>query len=103
MSQKKQSTNLPAEQFLQLIRQTPNICLIDVRSVEEHTTFNIGGRCIPLDELSEHISSLNPDQTTLVYCAKGIRSQMAADFLLSARFREVYSLADGLHGLKANP
>lgn len=51
--------------------------LIDVREVEEHERFNIGGLLIPLSELHRHTHRLAPSLPIVVYCKRGMRSQIA--------------------------
>ncbi|MBL0882221.1 MAG: rhodanese-like domain-containing protein [Chitinophagaceae bacterium] len=51
--------------------------LLDVREETEHQEFNIGGKLIPLGELMLHSNEIPLDQPVVVYCKKGIRSQIA--------------------------
>ncbi len=51
--------------------------LIDVREPYEHEEFNIGGQLIPLNEITRHIDSIAIDKPVIIYCRKGIRSQVA--------------------------
>ena len=51
--------------------------LLDVREPTEHQEFNIGGTLIPLGELMLHANEIPSDQPVVVYCKKGIRSQIA--------------------------
>jgi rhodanese-related sulfurtransferase len=51
--------------------------LIDVREPFEHEAFNIGGVLIPLDELMRRANEIPKDEPVVIYCAKGIRSQIA--------------------------
>lgn len=51
--------------------------MIDVREECEHEQFNIGGRLIPLGEVMRRISEIPGDKPVIVYCQKGIRSQIA--------------------------
>jgi rhodanese-related sulfurtransferase len=51
--------------------------LIDVREPEEHEQFNIGGLLIPLSELHCHQHRLTPSLPIVVYCKRGMRSQIA--------------------------
>lgn len=51
--------------------------LLDVREPTEHQEFNIGGTLIPLGELMLHTSKIPADHPVIVYCKKGIRSQIA--------------------------
>ncbi len=51
--------------------------LIDVREPYEHEEFNISGQLIPLNEIAKHIDSIAKDKPVIIYCRKGIRSQVA--------------------------
>lgn len=76
------------------------ILLIDVRSPEEHASFNIGGKLIPLSELQARASELNPEDDIIVYCLSGMRSASAVEILNSMNFKSVKSLAGGLKAWK---
>lgn len=54
-----------------------HVFLLDVREQIEHQEFNIGGTLIPLGELMLHANEIPSDQPVVVYCKKGIRSQIA--------------------------
>ncbi len=73
--------------------------LVDVRSPAEHAAHNIGGLLIPIAELSQRHSELNPDDDIVLYCHSGQRSLYAAEFLRSLNFKSVKSLAGGLQML----
>ncbi len=51
--------------------------LIDVREPREHQSHNIGGQLIPLSEINKPLELLKTDLPVVVYCRKGIRSQIA--------------------------
>lgn len=51
--------------------------LLDVRQPFEHEHFNIGGTLISLDEIFENVDSIPRNKPVIVYCQKGIRSQIA--------------------------
>jgi rhodanese-related sulfurtransferase len=51
--------------------------LIDVREPEEHEEFNIGGELIPLGQISQLVQKIATDKPVIIYCRKGIRSQIA--------------------------
>jgi len=53
------------------------ITLIDVREFEEHQQFHIGGQLIPLNTIFENIDVFKNAGQVVVYCEKGIRSQIA--------------------------
>ncbi len=75
--------------------------LIDVREVAEHEAFNIGGELIPLSEIFEHHSKIARDKPVIVYCKKGIRSQIAIQ-RLEERFglKNLINLQGGLESWK---
>lgn len=87
-----------AEMFRQL--NNPLVTLIDVRSPEEHAAFNIGGKLIPLPELSERLNELNPNHLIIVYCHTSPRSIHAINLLLTAGFPSVKYLIGGASALR---
>lgn len=73
------------------------IQLIDVRETFEHDQFNIGGQLIPLADILQHISLIATDKPVVLYCEKGIRSQIAIQRLLQkSNFTNLYNLSGGL-------
>lgn len=52
-------------------------CLVDVREVEEHDAENLGGTLIPLSEIAKRYREFASQKPIVVYCRKGIRSQIA--------------------------
>jgi rubrerythrin len=68
-----------------------------VRQPKEYQDAHIpGARLIPLPQLSDRMAELRPDRPTIVYCAIGGRSEVAARFLSSRGFQEVYNLTGGI-------
>ena len=51
--------------------------LIDVREPYEHEEFNISGQLIPLNEIAHNINEIATNKPVIIYCRKGIRSQIA--------------------------
>ncbi|MDH3649082.1 MAG: rhodanese-like domain-containing protein [Saprospiraceae bacterium] len=51
--------------------------LIDVREKEEHESYNVGGYLVPLSNLKTGYGLLNTSLPVVVYCKRGIRSQIA--------------------------
>jgi adenylyltransferase/sulfurtransferase len=51
--------------------------LIDIRTIEERTAFNIGGLHIPLSDIETNTSYLNGNKPIIFYCASGKRSAEA--------------------------
>lgn len=81
----------------QLINETGNYELIDVRSEMEHKAFNIGGRNIPLEDLENQLNAINSAIPVVCYCSTGKRSASAAILIKSCLPAAiVYSLKNGI-------
>lgn len=53
-----------------------DIILIDVREHWEHENFNIGGLLIPMNTIFENLDKITVNKPVIMYCQKGIRSQI---------------------------
>ena len=80
-----------------LKKDSPNICLIDVREPYEFEEFNIGGINIPLYELKEQQSKIPGDLNKIVFCCgSGIRSKQAAYLGKQFLEAEIFHLKNGI-------
>jgi rhodanese-related sulfurtransferase/rubrerythrin len=71
--------------------------ILDVRQPSEYKARHIPGAVlIPLAELSDRLDELDPDKPTLVYCAIGGRSRVAAQMLAGKGFKEVINVSGGI-------
>jgi len=71
--------------------------LLDVRTQEEWNEYHAPGTTlIPLDQLSSRIAEVPTDQTIVVVCRSGNRSQQGRDVLKQAGYEQVTSMAGGL-------
>ena len=77
--------SISAKELHQKIIQGEEFVLIDVRESFEHHHFNIGGVNLPLSSIFENKEEFNNNQSVIIYCQKGIRSQIAIQ-RLSDRF-----------------
>lgn len=79
--------------------------ILDVRQPGEYEQEHIpGAKLIPLPKLSDSLTELTADKPTIVYCAIGGRSRVAAQLLSGRGFNEVYNLKGGIkawNGAKA--
>ena len=77
--------------------------LIDVRERIEHEQFNIGGELMPLGEIFRQTERIRQDVPVVVYCKRGIRSQIAVQ-RLALQLPEVqfFNLQGGVYDLKYN-
>lgn len=69
--------SITASELDHRIKNKEDIILIDVRESFEYEEFNIGGTLIPLGKIFENLSLIPADKTVVIYCQKGIRSQIA--------------------------
>lgn len=67
-----------------------DIFLLDVRTPEEFSVYNLGGVLIPLVELPRRLTELDPKKTIVVYCKSGKRSIEATKILISENFSVKY-------------
>ncbi|WP_432821620.1 rhodanese-like domain-containing protein [Trichloromonas sp.] len=71
--------------------------LLDVRQPGEYEQGHLpGAMLVPLASLREQVGRLDPQKTTIVYCASGVRSRAATAVLLYAGFREVFNMNGGI-------
>lgn len=80
----------------EFLKNNTDLQLVDVRTIEKHNAFNIGGKHIPTAELSDRFNELDPDKLVVTYCTSGGNSMRALQFLLSVGFKSVKSLDGGM-------
>jgi len=79
-----------------VIKEHKDLQLIDIRQPGETAEGVIeGATVIPLTRLNEQLEDLNRDSPTVVYCAGGFRSSIAASRLKAAGFNDVSDLLGG--------
>ena len=74
--------SISPKEFFQLLQTGADIQLIDVREKVEHQEFNIGGILIPLSDITKQIDLIEKEKPVVIYCRKGVRSQIAIQRLL---------------------
>ena len=70
--------------------------LLDVREPYEYKIANLDGHLVPLGELPQRVSEVDPNKKVVVHCKMGGRSQQAAEFLKQAGYQHVENLAGGI-------
>ncbi|MGH9086270.1 MAG: MBL fold metallo-hydrolase [Acidimicrobiales bacterium] len=88
---------LPAADVAAWLADDPDLQLVDVRNPAE---IEVGGtlpgaRNVPLPQLLDHLDDLDPSRPTVVYCAGGYRSSVAASTLAAHGFAHVADLIGG--------
>ena len=69
-------THITPQELKTMIKEQ-EVYLLDVREPDEHTAFNIGGQLIPLGDIINLANTIPTNKPVVVYCKKGIRSQIA--------------------------
>ena len=88
---------LPAVEIASWLADDPDIQVVDVRNPGETLVAGTipGARNIPLPQLLDHLGELEPNRPTIVYCAGGYRSSVAASTLAAHGFKVVADLIGG--------
>ncbi len=93
--------SITSKELQQLMADEKDFQLVDVREPDEHEAFNIGGALMPLGEITSHITAIQKDRPVIVYCRKGIRSQIAIQRLQDKfPFDNLYNLIGGTEAWK---
>ncbi len=88
-----------------LIDENPqgSVTILDVRQPREYEKSHIPGAIlIPLAEINDRIEEIDRDKPTVVYCAIGGRSRVAAQMLSGSGFSSVYNLSGGIKAWQGN-
>jgi len=73
-----------------------DIFVLDVREPHEYQICNLGASLIPLGQLRDRISELDPMKNYVAHCRSGKRSSEACTILRSAGFSKVRNLSGGI-------
>ncbi len=84
-------------------REEQAYTLLDVRQPSEYEKDHIpGAKLVPLPDLNNSLDELDPGKPTIVHCAIGGRSRVAAQLLSGLGFNEVYNLKGGIKAWQGN-
>ena len=88
---------ITVEELHEQMRLIPSeLELVDVRTLEKHQAFNIGGKHIPFEEMPQRFHELDKNKVIITYCTSGNRSMRALLYLQSLGFDKVRSLSGGM-------
>jgi rhodanese-related sulfurtransferase/rubrerythrin len=83
--------------------QEGDFTLLDVRQPGEYEDSHLpGAKLMPLPQLSDTYKELDPEKPTIVHCAVGGRSRVAAQMLSGWGFKEIYNLAGGIKAFQGH-
>lgn len=97
--------SIDAEQAKKIINENEQgaYTLLDVRQPAEYEAGHLpGAKLIPLPDLTERLQEIDPEKPTIVYCAVGGRSRVAAQMLSGKNFSRVYNLSGGFKAWHGN-
>ena len=91
------SQRLPASDVASWLADEPGLQVVDVRNPGETRVGGMvpGAINIPLPQLIDHVEDLDPSAPTVVYCAGGYRSSVAASTLKAHGFGVVADMIGG--------
>jgi glyoxylase-like metal-dependent hydrolase (beta-lactamase superfamily II)/rhodanese-related sulfurtransferase len=90
------SSRLTVDEFDAVLADTPDVQVLDVRGPGETELGTVhGATVIQLPQLIHRIDDLDPQRPTVVYCAGGYRSSIAASLLRARGFADVSDLLGG--------
>jgi rhodanese-related sulfurtransferase len=92
----RRASRLPATDFDARRDEIDGLQLVDIRNPGETALGTIGGaQTIPVGQLPGRLDELDPNAPTVVYCAGGYRSSVAASLLRQAGFVDVSDIVGG--------
>jgi rhodanese-related sulfurtransferase len=90
------ASRLTAQAFAERDRELEDLQLVDIRNPGEVADGTIADAiCIPVGQLPDRIGELDPSKPTVVYCAGGYRSSVAASVLRQQGFTDVSDILGG--------
>lgn len=99
-SEVDRASRLTAAEFAGVRHNIENLQIVDVRADGEFKINHLdGARHIPVGQLRGRISELDSTQPTVVYCAGGYRSSIAASVLRANGFADVSDVLGGFEAV----
>jgi len=76
------------------LKELDNVVLLDARPQKEYTVSHLeGAECVGYESFNKgKVAHLSPDDTIVVYCSVGYRSEKIGEKLQALGFKNVYNL-----------
>lgn len=88
---------ITAAELLSWMEEGKEFQLVDVREEHEYKESHIpGAKLLPLGQLKNNYTLLDPGDLIVLVCRSGRRSGEAADFLSARGYKHVYNLVGGM-------
>ncbi len=92
----EQASRLTRPEYEQRVAELDDLQIVDVRNPGEHALGSLeGATLIPVGQLPSLVDQLDPNRPTVVFCAGGYRSSVAASVLRQAGFKDVSDIIGG--------
>lgn len=91
--------NVTISEAIELMKNDPNIIILDVRTHQEYKSAHIKGAInIPYDQIKKRMNEITKyrDNSIIVYCKSGSRSTAAVVILSSYGFNKIYHMYQGM-------
>jgi len=99
-SEVDRASRLTAHEFMTRRHDIENLQVIDVRGEGEFAINHLhGAKSVPVSQLRKHLEEFNSIAPTVVYCAGGYRSSIAASVLRANGFRDVSDVLGGFEAI----
>ena len=94
---------LSSTEASEMLKQNPEIPLLDVRSEEERAMACINNSRLLDNQLAQEIQeSWDLESPMILICHQGVRSLQAGQYFTSQGFQQVYHISDGIDGWSLN-
>lgn len=93
--------DITPDALFQLLKESSDLLLIDVRTIAEREQFNIGGMHVPMEDINRSIEEIRNAKSVIFYCEKGIRSMIVIQRLQEKYgFNHLVNLQGGMKAWK---
>ena len=100
-SRNNNENNIDYENAKTILKNDKNAILVDVRSPQEYREGHLDGSInIPLYDLEKNSEVINKQNTIILYCQSGSRSNKAIEILEEKGCTSIYQIEGGLDNIK---